>query len=293
MGFSGGCLALALLAAVVNGHAIAAIPDHFGISTGLIAACFTVMIMPGIDRRRLMILAMLAVAMFGVTITNALLPFGLMCGILMRQYGHHLRSRIGVACLLVIVAVVTTVTLLVWNTPTIRERVSERIALYLNWRIVDQPMMALEYTGRGIIDCAVAPPPLLTLDNLDQLPMLTYEPHRPFVESWPYDPIQTMGVLAWIFLLLNGIRASIRQRDLHFVNIAIAIWLLYNAAFHNFWGDEYFLYSPHSTGPLLLLAAIGFPCLPVWLLAVLVTSVTTAALHTLYIYHDMLNDIAI
>lgn len=288
-----GCLALALLVVVVNGHAIAAIPDHFGLSTGLIAACFAVKLASGNERRKLLLFSLLAIAMFGVTITNVLLPLLLMSDILLRRHGHFLKRRIGVLCVIVIFVVAVAVALLVWNSPAIRARISERVEMYLNWRIVDQPVKAMEYTARGVIDCAVAPAPKSTLENLDHLPMLTYEPRESVFASWPYDPIQTIGAFAWLFLLLNGIRAAFLRREIRFVSVAISFWLVYNAAFHNLWGDEFFLYSPHSTGPLLLLAAFGFDRLPKWLLFVMVASIMTAALHTLLIFHSMINEITI
>ena len=94
-------------------------------------------------------------------------------------------------------------------------------------------------------------------------------------------------MLAWLALLANGCRSP--AGDPHGVAVrGAAGWVVGNAAFHNCWGDEYFLYAPHVVVPLLVIAALGFRRLPAAALVAVVGVVGVAALHTLHQYHQLL-----
>ena len=45
-------------------------------------------------------------------------------------------------------------------------------------------------------------------------------------------------------------------------------WIAFNVVFHNFWGDEFFLFSPHWSWALLALLLTGVQYVPFrWLAA--------------------------
>lgn len=42
---------------------------------------------------------------------------------------------------------------------------------------------------------------------------------------------------------------------------------MFNLLFHNMWGDEFFLFSPHWSWALMLVVLLGSRGLPVWTVA--------------------------
>lgn len=280
--------AFAALAVVANGHALAAIPDHFGFSVGGIGIAFATVLSNCSDRAKLAILAALAPVLFGITITNVLLPVGLI-GLLVVVRNWHRRRwwhLAGVAGLALTAFVGYRMAM---ASPSIQERTQERITLYLNRRVVDDPVAALGYTVRGLCDSVVAPTPTVSRNNLDRAPMLTYESEsgpRPF---WPHDGLQTVGALVWLSLLVWGTAIAVRKPTHRLAAVGAIGWVLGNAAFHNYWGDEYFLYTPHYALPLALLAALGYSSIPSKAFYPPLLVVGIAALHTLRIYSERLN----
>ncbi len=281
----------ALLATVANGHALAAIPDHFGFSVGAIGIAFAIVLSNIGERKKLIVLAALAPVLFGITITNVLLPLGLIGLILVRHHWDRRRNwhliLIGIAILGMAFAVRMAMAM-----PAVEARLKERVSLYLNVRLVNDPVAALGYAVRGIGDAVVAPTPDVTRNNLDVMPMLTYEREsgpRPF---WPHDGLQTAGVAVWMLLFAWGTRLAWRDESNRTAVLGALGWTAGNAAFHNVWGDEYFLYAPHYALPLLMLATLGFRAIPAKLYYACLTIVIFAALHTLRIYSESLNAIA-
>ncbi len=283
-------IAFTLLAVVANGHTLAAIPDHFGFSVGVIGLAFATLLDDRSVRFRAIALAILAPLAFGITITNVFLPLGLIAVLVVYDRRASIRRWHVVAAVLTIVAVGCVVREIV-TIPAIQARVRERVSLYLNLRLVDNPISALGYSFRGLVDAAVAPTPRVLRNNLDRMPMLTYESDAGRRSFWPHDGVQTAGALAWFGLLVWGIRSGWRDTELRPATVGALGWALANAAFHNVWGDEYFLYTPHFALPLMMVAAFGFRALPAHVFYPSIVVVAGAALHTLRQYHLLLNGI--
>jgi hypothetical protein len=283
--------AFGLLATVANGHTLAAIPDHFGFSVGAIGLAFAAMLSNRSDRFKIFALSSLAPIFFGITVTNVLLPIGLLAVVILnnRRMSIH---RWHIVAALTLVLVIAAAGREIGQSPSIQARVRERVSLYLNLRLVEDPIAALGYTFRGATDCAVAPTPHILRNNLDRLPMLTYETDagpRPF---WPHDGLQTGGALVWLGLLGWGVHRGWRDSATRIAAIGALGWAGGNAIFHNLWGDEYFLYSPHYTLPLLMVAAFGFRTMPSRVFYPCLAVVAGAALHSLRHYHVLLHGIA-
>ena len=281
-------LAFALLTVLANGHTLAAIPDHFGLSVGAIGLTFAVLLSDRSDRNKLLTLTTLAPVCFGITVTNVLLPLGLIVLLVIPKWRNFVQCwNIVVLCLILFAAVGLMREIL--YQPSIQARVRERITMYFNNRLVDDPLAAISYSIRGLSDSVVAPSPEVLRNNLDQLPMLTYERDtgpRPF---WPHERIQTVGALVWLGLLAWGIRIGWRERNLRIPVLGAIGWAAGNAAFHNLWGDEYFLYTPHYSLPLIMVAAFGFREIPARVFYPSIAVVVGAALYTLSRYRWLLN----
>jgi hypothetical protein len=288
---TGRVFAFVLLATVANGHTLAAIPDHFGFSVGVIGLSFAVMLTKRNARFKILALSALAPIGFGITVTNVFLPIGLIAVVAVHDRRNAIRRwHVGVA--VVLVMSLAAAGREIAKSTSIHARVRERVSLYLNMRLVEDPIAALGYSMRGIGDCVVAPTPHVLRNNLDRMPMLTYEREtgpRPF---WPHNAGQTVGSLVWFGLLGWGIHRGWRDADCRPAVLGALGWVGGNAIFHNLWGDEYFLYSPHVALPLLMVAAIGFRAIPSRVFYPCLAVVVGAALLTLRQYHVLLHGIA-
>lgn len=280
----------AVLGTLANGHALAAIPDHFGFSVGAIGITFAIVLSNMNDRKKLIALVGLAPILFGITITNVLLPLGLIGIIVVRRHWHRRRTWHLIPLAFGVLGSALTVRTAL-ALPSVEARLKERVSLYLNVRLVNDPLAALGYAVRGVGDAVVAPTPDVTRNNIDLVPMLTYERAigpRPF---WPHDGLQTVGVAVWMLMLVWGSSAAWHDDHNRTALLGTLGWAAGNAVFHNVWGDEYFLYTPHYALPLLLLAAMGFRTIPTKLFYAGLSVIALAALHTLRIYSERLNAI--
>lgn len=278
------------LTGVANGHTLAAIPDHFGLSVGLIAICFAIGLSDRPDQSKLRCLAILAPVVLGITITNALLPIGLIVLLLVMRNKMHWKRRHGLIALIGI-GIFLAIAGVVIRTPSIHNRIQERISLYLNLRLVTDFPSAMGYMIRGWTDAVVAPTPVVLRNNLERLPMLTYEREdgpRPF---WPHEPLQSVGSLVWLGLLIWGTYQAWRDAANRWIVFGAGGWAIGNGLFHNLWGDEYFLYTPHYSIALLVLAAMGFRTMPGKIFYPSIVVVLISALDTLRNYHALLSTI--
>lgn len=283
-------LVFAPLLLLGNGHTLAAIPDHFGLSLGVLAASFAAFIDPGPWLRRAAALCVLAGLAFGVTITNVAFPAGLLALLV----ATNVRIPKGVYAALVVIAVLTLVAAVVaWNArPDIRARVNDRVGLYLTWKLTRDPALAATHMARGTIDAVVAPTPAVSRDNLDRVPMLTYQPAGVPYRLWPYDAVRSAGAVCWLVLFANGVVRSVFDRSFRVPAIALLVWVAWTLVFHTVWGDEYFLYTPHFAGALIVLALWGMRDVRMAYLTPAVIVIAIASLITLAEYRAAIVTIA-
>jgi hypothetical protein len=272
-----------------NGNALAAIPDHFGLSLGVLTAAFAAYVDPCPWKRRAVGLGLLAGLAFGVTVTNVVFPAGLLAllmGANARIPGRVCAALASFAALGLLAAVVA------WSArPDIRARVNDRVGLYLTWKLTRDPALAATHVARGTIDSVVAPTPAVTRDNLDRKPMLTYQPAKVPYRLWPYDAVRSAGAACWLVLLGVGVGRSLRDRSLRVPAVALLAWSAGTLAFHTVWGDEYFLYTPHHAWAFVTIAVWGWHGRPVREPAALVVVIVVASLVTLGEYRTFLTAI--
>jgi len=129
----------------------------------------------------------------------------------------------------------------------------------------------------------IAPPPRIDTNNFYEVPMLTFEARGVEYPLWGYDRLGTVAALAWLTWLgwsLLSLGSSAAGRDLV---LPLVLWIAWNSLFHNLWGDEYFLYSPHY-GWALGTFALMTPAQPISLrlkLVILVAWGQASALQTI------------
>lgn len=283
-GFSLGHLGIMLvLLLTASGNALAAIPDHFGLSLGILTAAFGVYWHPGSPRRRALRLLVLTAVAGSVTITNVAFPLLLLLAMAIREFS--IPRWCYVASLAVLAGVCGFGAWFYTTRPDIQTRVDERIGLYLTWTLTRHPETALTMACRGTVDSVVAPTPVVdSSSNLDRMPMLTYQPDGAAYPLWPYDALQSIGTVAWLVILIVGITQAVRASATGPAILVLAVWCAWNWLFHTIWGDEYFLYTPHYAWAFLTAAMIGWQSLPKPLLAALVLPVVAASIATLMRY---------
>jgi len=285
-------LAIAPLYLLGSGQAMAAMPDHFGISQGVLAAAFGTYLAPGSFRRGVLLLGILSVLATGVTVSNFLFPFALLVAHVVQNYRDRAKWWWYAIVIGVCIAIAASGLLVLIVADGLRERFLMRVEGYLTWRITKDPVGALQFAFRGVIDSVVAPTPSITRDNLDRVPMLTYQPSGGSYSVWPYDWRQSIGASLWLGLLAFGTVRAIRGKEFRIPAIALGAWILWNAIFHNIWGDEYFLYTPHYSWALITLVSLGLASMKSRWVWPITLAISLTCIHTLLQYRDAIASIA-
>jgi hypothetical protein len=231
---------------------VACLPDHFAFSSGLLPAAFGIFLLArrGIlaNRTAIAILIGAAVLAASICLTNALWPALLVAGLLLEK--RRLDWRVGLPAAIVGI-VGFTIVLKVIERHGHRWPVACQAKHWLNLRLVNDPGGAMLRIGRGLVDPVVAPSPDIDTNNQNEVPMLTFEPAEA-MPHWPFDPFRTIAAIVWLAVLALSLR-DIRTPDVKW----LAIWIGWNLVFHNLWGDEFFLYSPHYGWALALLPFVS------------------------------------
>ena len=215
------------------------LPDHFGISFGVFAAS-SVIFLPFLGRRtRLALVILFGLLLGGTTLTNGL--FAALAGtVLFRQeitsmstaLSRRQRYTVGVALVLGCLLVVA----LGFHRMSRQTTVA---ALFLNWRLFLDPVGAARLTVFAWVTPAVGPTPKIV--EINDHPALTYN----FVTLSNYTPLAAIAALAWIALVVPCVGYGIRAAETRPMAVVLLAWVAFNCLFHNIWGDEFFLFSPH------------------------------------------------
>lgn len=258
----------------------AALPEHFGISNGLLSIAFVFPIVATSPELKAIVLAALVVLCGGTTLTNVVFPAV--------SYFHYclrsMRTKIYVATAAAMGGLGIFLFLYVrtWT-------LSHYIAKYSNVRLLHHPLKALLYTVSTLIAPAVGPSPqVLRLPGWD---MVSYEPGlEPFHISY-YFGFQAIGAIAWAILLLTCISRGLRdERTRAYMWLPLG-WLLFNFVLHNMWGDEFVLYSPHWSWALIGVVILGARDLSRRFIAAIFVPVVASQIWTLFAIKQALQTI--
>jgi hypothetical protein len=247
------------------------LPEHFGISNGLLCITFVFPIVVVSPELRAAILAPLVVLCGGTTITNVLFPlasFVLYCLRSSRAKLYALAAAI--------VAGLGAALFLYFRSYTIHHFVGK----YLSLRLFREPLEAGIYAIYAFVAPAIGPAPrMLRFPGWD---MVSYEPALQPLRLTYYAGFQAIGAIAWAVLLVTCISKALRDdRTRAYVWLPLG-WLGFNIAFHNVWGDELFLYAPHWSWALMALIVLGARGLSTKFLAVTSVVVITCQIGTLF-----------
>jgi hypothetical protein len=317
------CLLLFAMYLLFTSSSTIAVPEHFGLSNGLLSIAFVVPIAIANRRVRTAILAVLAALCGGTTLTNVLYP-------LFAMYQWSLRSLRARRAIIVaaVVAVPLAVFLFVDSRKVVMlytesdKDIASRVAIlpahipgitrlylktskihghvgdYLNLRLLRHPLDAAVYSIYALITPAVGPPPAVRTTK--GLPMVTYESGRPlhwdqngffsgsdslYLRDWG---VQAAGAALWAALLLSCSYRAVRDRRTRPLVWLPAVWILFNLVFHNLWGDEQFLYAPHWSWALMALVLLGARPLSLLTTASFVVPIAACQIYTLLRIQNLL-----
>jgi hypothetical protein len=272
-----------------------ALPEHFGISNGLLSIAFAVPIVAASARVRTAALSGLAFLSGGTTITNALYPL-----VSLLRYGFDSVRTRRIMLAAAAVALGTAVFLYadsrswVLSNRAILPRYAPAAGrLYLkstvihiyvtefsNARLVRYPRSAIVYAIYALAAPAVGPTPLIL--QHPRFNMVSYEPAREPLRLSYYREIQGAGAVLWMGFLVSCVYQAVadpRTREFAWLPIG---WILFNILFHNVWGDELILYSPHWSWALMGLVVLGAPRLSPKFVAAVVIPVAICQAYTLF-----------
>jgi hypothetical protein len=261
-------------------NSTAALPEHFGISNGLLSIAFVFPIVAASPEQRAIVLAILTVLCGGTTITNVLFPAS--------SYLHYcvksMRTKIYAATAMVVGGLGAFVFLYIrtWV-------LSHYIAKYKNLRLLYHPLKAGVYAIYAMVAPVVGPTPrVLRFPGWD---MVSYEPGlEPFHVSY-YFGFQALGAIAWIVLLLTCMYKALRDESTRTYMWLLLGWLLFNVVLHNIWGDEFVLYSPHWSWALMGIVILGARDLSRKFIAAIFVPLVASQIYTLFAIKQALQTI--
>jgi hypothetical protein len=289
------CLLLFIIYLLFTQSATVCLPEHFGISNGLLSIAFVAPLLTTSAQLRAIFLGALAILTGGTTITNVLFPLGS----LVDYWFKSMRFKVGL--LLAAIPAGLGVSLFCY-----RRSFTVHImwSTFSHFRVLHYPLSAVAYTVFGLVSPAVGPTPLvLRVPGWD---MVSYEPaHDPLRLSyylgipatgpsyWNRVPVShllngghyiwlpAIGAMVWLALLVMCASKGLRDHETRASVRLLLGWLLFNMILHNIWGDEFVLYAPHWSWALMGLVVLGARHLSRTLIATMIVPIVVSQIYTL------------
>jgi hypothetical protein len=269
-------------------NALIIVPDHLGISFGLLAASSAILL-PNISfGKKLLLLPILGFLLAVTTITNAL--FALFVGIAVfwgqpfRRFVCQWRRVLTTAGMALALG---SCLFGIWRWEKFKHS-DTIIHRFINWRIVRDPLAAAQYSGYGLLFPAVGPQPIVNVTRdvgtLDDHISLAYNG----TGLSDYSRLGAIAASVWAILLVVSITQLTRQTPIRIYGAVLLSWIAFNLVFHNIWGDEFFFYSAHWSWALMLIVLLGSNWMPTWAVAGAVLLVLPGQLETLYAIRGLL-----
>jgi hypothetical protein len=262
---------------------LVSLPDHFALSFGILTATFGIFLdeCTGVGRNTTMKLIGLTILAGGITVTNVMFPVGLLVARWIAR-----RGAVPKWAWLALAGILVGAGLFGWWISRFDQADKSnplvwRVRGYLTGRVLSDPGGALARVFRGVVDPAVGPKPAIDDQNYFQLPMLTYEPSHTAYRVWPYNAVQSVGVGAWIGLLLLAVYLTQRDQTTRWPVVLLLGWIGANIVFHVLWGDEFFLYAPHYSWALATVVVLGLRRMAIGAVSLMVLLVVIGQLTTL------------
>jgi hypothetical protein len=289
------CVLLMSTYLLFTSSATIALPEHFGMSNGLLSIAFAVPVVVANARARTALLSTLAVLCGGTTITNALYPLAslLRFGFDSARVRRKMLAATAVALVIGVLLYADTRAWVLSNKGVLPRFVPGVGRLYLkttvihiyvtefsNSRLVRYPGRALVYAMYAVVAPAIGPTPLIR--QHPRFRMVSYEPSREPLRLSYYRGLAGAGAVLWAILLVAGVVQAVADPGIRtFVWLPLG-WIVFNVLFHNLWGDELILYAPHWSWALMGLVLLGGRHFPTKRTALIVLPLAVCQAYTLF-----------
>jgi len=268
------CVLLFIMYMMFTANTIVTLPEHFGLSNGLLSVAFVVPLIAQDTRLRMATYVGITALIGGTTITNALFPLASLANLSFKS----IRAKICMSVVAILGLVATTLIL-----AKMSHSINWFVQTFLNIRLLHDPAQAGTYAILSMVYPAIGPPPYLRPDSM----MISYKPFSIIQYSW----IQVIGVIAWITLISRSVLIGLQDDRTRSSVWLLLSWLFFNAVFHNIWGDEIFLYSPHWSWALMALIILGARDFSLRFVATMIIPLIIGQIHTLYTIRSALQSI--
>ncbi len=250
-GRSSAILAVYLLA---SSQTVVALPEHFALSQSLLSLSFVLFLSDWPYRAKAITQLLMVLVIGSITITNAIFPLMAFLAIVLRDHARNVRRGAVVLLALFVLGVAFASSS---GNRNLRDRffASARVDTVLTLRLVRSPLLAAKYAIRGLIDPIIAPTPLY--GSKFGHPMLSYEGTYGDPLLRRASVFQWLSAIAWVCLLLGSTVAGLSHISSRPGTSLLMIWVAAQLLFHNVWGDEFFLYSPHWAWALIAIILMG------------------------------------
>ncbi len=263
------CILLFIVYLLFTSNATAVLPEHFGISNGLLSITFVVPIFLASDAMRTAFLVVMVVLCGGTTITNTLYPVAA----LWQYFFKSMRTRLAVLAVVVPVGLAAGL-FLYMKSYTIHHFVND----YSTFRLLHDPLRAVVYSVYTFLSPAVGPTPRVMREP--GWDMVSYEPAHDVLRFSYYFGLQAIGAIAWFVLLFRCLARALSDETTRVYVWLPLGWLLFSAVFHNIWGDELLLFSPHWSWALIALVILGARDLSMKFVAAVFVPIVVSQIYT-------------
>jgi len=254
-----------------SSNSTVALPEHFGVSNGLLSLSFVVPLLVTSTTLRTAFLAVMAILCGGTTVTNAIFPVW--------SFYHYiikpLRQRLAIVVVAGSVALAACIFVYLKS-----YAIHFFVAFYMNHSVLHHPWRAVTYAIYSFICPAVGPSPRVY--RSPGWDMVFYDSGgEPPLQVSSYFAVQGIGALAWAALLVTSVYKGLQDsRTRQAVQLLLG-WILFNIVLHNVWGVELFLYAPHWSWALMGLVILGARHLPRLATGLLVVPIIGCQIYTL------------
>jgi len=274
------CVLLFIIYLLFTSNCTAALPEHFGISNGLLSVAFVVPTLLASAGTTTAFLAVMVILCGGTTITNALYPLAAIW-----QYSFKsMRARLTVLAVAVPVGLGAFLFLY-----TKSYTMHHFVSAYATFRLIHDPFRACVYAIYTFISPAVGPTPRIMREP--GWDMVSYEPAHDVVRLSYYLGLQAIGAIAWAALLVKCTVKALQQESARLYVWLPLGWVLFSVVFHNIWGDELLLFSPHWSWALMALVILGARELSVKFIAAMFVPIVVSQIYTLFTIKNALETI--
>ncbi|HTA42734.1 MAG TPA: hypothetical protein VK789_09820 [Bryobacteraceae bacterium] len=264
------CALLFVIYLLFTSNTTISLPEHFGISNGLLTLAFVVSVLVSSARMRTTALAVLTVLTGGTSVTGGMVP--VIC--MLNDAIKSLRRKMT----LLLIAIPTGIgaSMLLYH---VSKSIQRYFGLYATFRWTHHPLMALNYTIHMLVLPAVGPAPgIMRLAGWD---MVSYEPHYAPLGLDAWLGLQGLGAIAWFILLFQCLRLALRREFLQPHLLVLFAWLFFNVVFYNVWGRELMLWAPAWSWVLMAVVVMGARDLPLKRLLTLFVPIVASQIYTL------------